>query len=379
MRTSPLPTGHRGRTTEWPSRRHRRALTGSPRGGSQRTTLGRRTARLVRARSRDLRHVRDLLRPDGVRDAGREDEDQLRHLRRHAGHSAGPGHASSLMSIVGIPLARLVDIFPRKYVLSARHRRARHDHGARRPRAELRPARRLRACSSARPVRRTGRAPIRSWSTTSARRASRWSSRSCSSASSSARRSGPSLGGRADRAGPIRWPDKTSFLGIEIFNWQLVLVIVGAPGLLAGAALSLIGQGAAPPQPARSVAPDAACRAPLGRKFAAFMGWDAAQGDLGAQARVPAAVRRAGACRRSRARALVRVARAVHPAHLRGWDEAQHRRACSDFDAAARDAGRHHRRAASSSPGSASATRTPTSARRRSSSPAPRSRPSPCR
>ena len=43
---------------------------------------------------------------------------------------------------VGIPLARLADIWPRKYVLSARRRGGRAGHRARRPRAEFRAVRR---------------------------------------------------------------------------------------------------------------------------------------------------------------------------------------------------------------------------------------------
>jgi MFS family permease len=68
-------------------------------------------------------------------------------------------------------------------------------------------------------------------------------------------------------------PDRISFLGLPIFNWQLVLLIIGAPGLVAGLLYMFVKE---PPrrssaEAARLTAPDA----PLARKFAAFMGWDA--------------------------------------------------------------------------------------------------------
>jgi MFS family permease len=69
-------------------------------------------------------------------------------------------------------------------------------------------------------------------------------------------------------------PDKIPFLGLSIFNWQLVLIMIGAPGLLAALFFVFLKE---PPRrsPAGAnalTAPDA----PLSRKFAAFMGWDAA-------------------------------------------------------------------------------------------------------
>jgi MFS family permease len=69
-------------------------------------------------------------------------------------------------------------------------------------------------------------------------------------------------------------PEKISILGIPAFNWQLVLVIIGSLGLLAGAILLLVREPPrrSPPDAHRLVARDA----PLGRKIAAFMGWDAA-------------------------------------------------------------------------------------------------------
>ncbi len=66
-------------------------------------------------------------------------------------------------------------------------------------------------------------------------------------------------------------PDTIPFLGLEIFNWQLVLLIVGAPGLLAGLFFLMIKEPPRRSPVAQLTAPDA----PIGRKFAAFMGWDA--------------------------------------------------------------------------------------------------------
>jgi len=69
-------------------------------------------------------------------------------------------------------------------------------------------------------------------------------------------------------------PERITFLGLSIFNWQLVLIMIGAPGLLAALFYVFLRE---PPRrsPAGShklVADDA----PFGRKAAAFMGWDAA-------------------------------------------------------------------------------------------------------
>ncbi|MGX7896789.1 MFS transporter [Tsuneonella sp. HG222] len=66
-------------------------------------------------------------------------------------------------------------------------------------------------------------------------------------------------------------PDKVPFLGVEIFNWQIVLLMIGAPGLLAGLIYMFVKE-----PPRRS--PIAQLTAPgdaFGRKVAAFMGWDA--------------------------------------------------------------------------------------------------------
>ncbi|WEK45824.1 MAG: MFS transporter [Candidatus Andeanibacterium colombiense] len=70
-------------------------------------------------------------------------------------------------------------------------------------------------------------------------------------------------------------PATIDFLGLRIFSWQLVLIMVGTPGLLAALFFVFLKE---PPRrsPAGShqlVAKDAS----PGRKFAAFMGWDAAK------------------------------------------------------------------------------------------------------
>jgi MFS family permease len=68
-------------------------------------------------------------------------------------------------------------------------------------------------------------------------------------------------------------PEKVSFLGMPIFNWQLVLLLIGAPGLLAGLLYMFAKEPPrrSPPEASRLTSPDA----PFARKFAAFMGWDA--------------------------------------------------------------------------------------------------------
>jgi MFS family permease len=69
--------------------------------------------------------------------------------------------------------------------------------------------------------------------------------------------------------------DRISVLGIEIHNWQLVLIIVGSPGLLAGLIFLAVKE------PPRRNRPDAKplvpADAPLARKIVAFTGWDAAR------------------------------------------------------------------------------------------------------
>ena len=66
-----------------------------------------------------------------------------------------------------------------------------------------------------------------------------------------------------------------SFLGLTIFSWQLVLLIVGLPGLLAGLVFLLVKEPPrrSPPEARLIVGP----AAPFWRKAAAFMGFDAAR------------------------------------------------------------------------------------------------------
>lgn len=68
-------------------------------------------------------------------------------------------------------------------------------------------------------------------------------------------------------------PTKISLLGIAIFNWQLVLIIIGALGVLAGLIMTFVTEPPrrSPPEAHQLVPPSAS----FGRKLAAFMGWDA--------------------------------------------------------------------------------------------------------
>ncbi|MGC1271835.1 MAG: MFS transporter [Croceibacterium sp.] len=174
--------------------------------------------------------------------------------------------------IVGIPLARLVDIYPRKYVLSA-------------------------GIAALGTIMALGGLAQNLWQLVS--------TRLFVGASSSANGPG-SYSMLADYFRPariplafallqlgyilgsslgnilggqlIRWTEQfgetVGVLGLEIYSWQLVLLMVGAPGLLAGLLFLLVKE---PPRrgPAEKrelVASDA----PFGRKLAAFMGFDAA-------------------------------------------------------------------------------------------------------
>jgi MFS family permease len=68
-------------------------------------------------------------------------------------------------------------------------------------------------------------------------------------------------------------PDTVTFLGLPIFNWQLVLLMIGAPGLLAGLIYMFVKEPPRRSPPEESVL--TASDAPFARKIAAFMGWDA--------------------------------------------------------------------------------------------------------
>jgi MFS family permease len=68
-------------------------------------------------------------------------------------------------------------------------------------------------------------------------------------------------------------PTKISILGMPIFNWQLVMVIIGALGIVAGLIMLLVKEPPrrSPPEAHRLV-PE---HAPFWRKMFAFIGWDA--------------------------------------------------------------------------------------------------------
>ncbi len=81
------------------------------------------------------------------------------------------------------------------------------------------------------------------------------------------------IGGGALIGWTSTWPETSEFLGLTIYNWQWVLVMVGLPGLLAGVLFLTVKE------PARRTPPDAKPPvpkdAPVGRKILAFTGFDA--------------------------------------------------------------------------------------------------------
>ena len=68
-------------------------------------------------------------------------------------------------------------------------------------------------------------------------------------------------------------PERIGFLGLEIFSWQLILLIIGAPGLIAAILFLMVREPPRrlPPGTNRLVPPDAS----FGRKLLAFTGLDA--------------------------------------------------------------------------------------------------------
>lgn len=174
--------------------------------------------------------------------------------------------------IVGIPLARLVDIFPRKYVLSA-------------------------GIAALGTIMALGGLAQNLWQLVTTRLFVGASSSANGPGSYSilvdyfrpmkiplvfallqlgfilGSSIGNIVGGRL-----IRWTETLGetigFLGIEIFSWQLVLIIVGAPGLLAGLLWLTVREPPrrSPPEARQLVPPSA----PFWRKAMAFMGFDAA-------------------------------------------------------------------------------------------------------
>ena len=71
------------------------------------------------------------------------------------------------------------------------------------------------------------------------------------------------------------WPETSEFLGLRIFNWQWILIIIGLPGLLAAALYLLVKE--PPRRNAPDVKPLVPPDAPLWRKAVAFTGFDAAR------------------------------------------------------------------------------------------------------
>ncbi len=69
------------------------------------------------------------------------------------------------------------------------------------------------------------------------------------------------------------WPETSEFAGLTVFNWQWVLVMIGAPGLLAAILFLFVKEPRrrSPPESARLVPSNAS----FGRKLLAFTGFDA--------------------------------------------------------------------------------------------------------
>jgi MFS family permease len=69
------------------------------------------------------------------------------------------------------------------------------------------------------------------------------------------------------------WPETSNFLGLTIFNWQWILIMIGLPGLVIAVLFLFVKE------PARRTSPDVERlvpeEAPLGRKILAFTGFDA--------------------------------------------------------------------------------------------------------
>lgn len=69
------------------------------------------------------------------------------------------------------------------------------------------------------------------------------------------------------------WPETSEFIGLTIFSWQWILVMIGLPGLLAAILFLFVKE---PPRRNRpDVKPLVPPGAPLGRRILAFTGFDA--------------------------------------------------------------------------------------------------------
>jgi MFS family permease len=71
------------------------------------------------------------------------------------------------------------------------------------------------------------------------------------------------------------WPENSELLGLTIFNWQWILIMIGLPGLLAAAMYLAVRE--PPRRNAPDVKPLVPTGAPLRRKAVAFTGFDAAR------------------------------------------------------------------------------------------------------
>jgi len=71
------------------------------------------------------------------------------------------------------------------------------------------------------------------------------------------------------------WPASSEFLGLRIFSWQWILIVIGLPGLLAAALYLLVKEPRRRNAP--NVKPLVPPGAPLWRKAVAFTGFDAAR------------------------------------------------------------------------------------------------------
>ena len=71
------------------------------------------------------------------------------------------------------------------------------------------------------------------------------------------------------------WAPQTNFMGLTVFSWQWIMVMAGLPGLLAALMFLLVKEPPrrSPPSAASIVPPGAS----FGRRFALLMGWDAAK------------------------------------------------------------------------------------------------------
>lgn len=69
------------------------------------------------------------------------------------------------------------------------------------------------------------------------------------------------------------WPERTEFLGLTVFNWQWIMVMAGVPGLLAALLFLFVREPKRrnPPDAATILPPDAS----FGRRLATIVGWDA--------------------------------------------------------------------------------------------------------